>query len=181
MKRYLLSGFLILAALIHADAQKLMTRTGKIDFYSHTAIEDIKATNNEVAVVLEQNNGNLAIIIPIKSFRFEKALMQEHFNENYMESDQFPRAEFKGVITDISKVSFSKDGDYPVQAQGKMTIHNVTKSLTIPGTIRIKDNQVTLISRFKVSPKEYGITIPSVTSSKIAEKVEVSVNCRLNK
>lgn len=181
MKRHLLSGLLILATVTHAYAQKLMTRMGKIDFYSHTPIEDIKATNNEVAVVLEQNSGNLAIIVPIKGFRFEKALMQEHFNENYMESDQFPRAEFKGLITDMSKVSFSKDGDYPVQAQGKMTIHNVTRSLTIPGTIRIKDNQATLIARFKVSPKEYGIKIPSVTSSKIAEKVDISVNCRLSK
>jgi hypothetical protein len=98
-----------------ANAQKFMTKNGYIGFYSHTPVEDIKADNNQVASVLDVSTGEIAFQVLIKSFQFEKALMQEHFNENYLESDKFPRSTFSGKITNISEVNFSKTGNMKLQ------------------------------------------------------------------
>lgn len=160
----------------YAHAQKWMTRTGKVSFFSSTSVENIEAFNNEAASVVNAQNGEVIFIVPIKSFKFEKALMQEHFNENYMESDKFPKADFKGKITNMAAVSFAKDGTYKVTTTGKMTMHGVTKEVTAPGTIIVKNGTVTVKSKFVIAPADYGIKIPSVAASKIASKIEVTVD-----
>lgn len=162
-------------------AQKYMTRTGKISFFSGTPLENIEAFNNEVASVLDSKTGSMVFAVPIKSFKFEKALMQEHFNENYMESDKFPKAEYKGSITDVSKVNFAKDGTYNVSSTGKLTMHGVTKDVVIPGTVTVKGSEATLNSKFKVKPDDYGIKIPSMVVTKIAKEIEVTVNSILKR
>lgn len=164
-----------------ASAQKYITRTGKVSFFSSTPVENIEAVNNEAGAVLDSKTGDLVFQTAIKSFKFEKALMQEHFNENYMESDKYPKADFKGKITDISKVNFAKDGKYDVVSTGKMTIHGVTKDVTIPGTVTVKGNQATLNSKFKVKPQDYKINIPKLVENKIAKEIEVTVNSILEK
>lgn len=164
-----------------AFAQKYMTRTGKVSFFSTTPVENIEAFNNESAAVLDSKTGDVAFQVPIKSFKFEKALMQEHFNENYMESDKYPKAEYKGKITDISKVNFAKDGTYNVSTAGKMTIHGVTKDVTIPGTITVKGSEATMNSKFKVKNADYGIKIPSMVVTKVAKEIEVTVNSILKR
>jgi polyisoprenoid-binding protein YceI len=164
-----------------AFAQKYMTRTGKVSFFSATSVENIEAFNNEAASVLDSKTGDLAFQVPIKSFKFEKALMQEHFNENYMESDKYPKAEYKGKVTDISKVNFAKDGTYNVSTSGKMTMHGVTKDVTIPGTITVKGGDATLNSKFKVKVADYGIKIPSMVVTKVAKEIEVTVNSILKR
>ena len=162
-------------------AQKYMTRTGKVSFFSGTPIENIEAFNNETASVLDSKGGDIVFQVPIKSFKFEKALMQEHFNENYMESDKYPKAEYKGKITDLSKVNFAKDGTYNVSTRGKMTIHGVTKDVSIPGTITVKGSEATMNSKFRVKTADYGIKIPSVVEGKIAKEIEVTVNSVLKR
>jgi polyisoprenoid-binding protein YceI len=157
-------------------AQKYMTRTGKVSFFSGTPIENIEAFNNETASVLDTKSGDVVFQVPIKSFKFENGKMQEHFNENYMESDKFPKAEYKGKVADISKVNFGKDGAYNVNTSGKLTIHGVTKDVSIPGTITVKGSEATLNSKFKVKTADYGIKIPSVVVGKIAKEIEVTVN-----
>ena len=102
--------------------------------------------------------------------------MQEHFNENYMESSKYPRSEFKGEIADINSVNFNKDGNYNVKATGKLTIHGVTKNVSIPGTITVKGNTATLNSKFNVKTADYNINIPKVVEGKIAKEIEVTVN-----
>jgi polyisoprenoid-binding protein YceI len=114
--------------------------------------------------------------VPVKSFKFEKQLMKEHFNENYMESDKYPRADYKGVIADLSKVNFAKDGTYNVTSNGKLTIHGVTKDVTAPGTITVKGSSVTVNSKFSVKPADYKISIPKLVEGKIANSIEVTVN-----
>lgn len=160
-------------------AQRYMTRTGKVSFFSGARLENIEAFNNEAAAVLDAKTGDMAFQVPVKSFKFEKALMQEHFNENYMESDKFPKAEFKGKITDISKVDFTKDGTYNVSSAGKMTIHGVTKDVSVPGTITVKGKEATLNSKFRIKAAEYGIKIPAAVVGKVAEVMEVTVNSNL--
>ncbi len=177
----IISMLLISAIAIPAMAQKYMTRTGKISFFSSTPLENIEAFNNEVASVLDAEKNSFVFQAPIKSFKFEKSLMQEHFNENYMESNKYPKADYKGKITNADKVNFSKDGSYDVTTEGKLTIHGVTKDVKIPGTVVVKGDDVTIKSVFNVKPKDYKINIPGLVEDKIAEEIEVTVNCILNK
>lgn len=159
-----------------AHAQKWMTRTGKVSFFSSTSVENIEAFNNEAASVVDAKTGDVVFIVPIKSFKFEKALMQEHFNENYMESDKFPKAEYKGKIVSIADVNFKKDGTYNVKTAGKLTMHGVTKDVTTTGTIIVKAGTATIKAKFMVAPADYGIKIPAVAASKIASRIEVTVD-----
>ena len=112
----------------------------------------------------------------IKAFQFEKALMQEHFNENYMESDKYPKAIFKGAIVDASTVDFSKDGDYPVKVKGKLTIHGVTNEVETDGTIDVKDGKISASSNFEIAVADYKIKIPSVVKDNIAKTVQIVVD-----
>lgn len=161
---------------LNCFGQKYMTRTGKVSFFSSTSLENIEAVNNEMACALDASSSSMAFQVPVKSFRFENALMQEHFNENYMESDKFPKAEFKGKLSNTSAVNYTKDGTYNVTSSGQLTIHGVTRTVNIPGTLTVAGKNLTATSKFKVKPTDYGIKIPGVVSGKIAEEIEVSVN-----
>lgn len=170
---------LVIASLfvcLNCFGQKYMTRTGKVSFFSSTSLENIEAVNNEMACALDASSGALAFQVPVKSFRFQNALMQEHFNENYIESDKYPKAEFKGKISNPSAINYAKNGTYNVSCVGQLNIHGVTQTVTIPGTVTVDGNSLTAASKFKVKPKDYGIKIPGVVSGKIAEEIEVSVN-----
>ena len=175
MKQFLLSlaCILIIAPLF---GQKYMTRNGRVSFFSATSVENIEGINNETACVLDAKTGDLNFIVPIRSFKFEKALMEEHFNENYLESDKFPKAEFKGRISNMASVNLTTDGIYPVQTSGRMTIHGVTREVSIPGNLVVKDGAVTSDSKFNVRCSDYGVKIPSVVASKIAEEIKVTVH-----
>lgn len=176
MKKLLLTTAL-LAGFYMANAQQYITRTGKVSFFSTTPAENIEAFNNETASVLDAKTGEVVFQVPIKSFKFDKALMQEHFNENYMESDKFPKAEFKGKIVNLSDVDFGKDGTYNVTTKGALTIHGVTRQVSIPGTITVKGGTVTTNSKFNVRLTDHKIK----GHAKVAESIEVTVNTILNK
>jgi len=180
MKKLAIAILFLCGMATTASAQKYMTRTGKVVFFSGTPVENIEAFNNDVSSVIDGRTGEMLFIVPIKSFKFEKALMQEHFNENYMESDKFPKADFKGKILNIGDVNFSKDGVYNVKTAGKLTIHGVTKDVTIPGTVTVKGGSVTANSKFLVRTADYGIKIPGMVASKIADQIEVTVNSILS-
>jgi len=152
-----------------------MTKNGYISFFSHTPIEDIKADNNQVAGVLDISTGELVFQALIKSFQFEKALMEEHFNENYMESDKFPKSSFKGKITNLSAVNFSKSGKYEVTVVGDLTIHDVTNKISSKGTLEVFTGGINANSKFNIVPEDYKINIPGVVRDKIARNLEVTV------
>jgi len=174
-------GFLFLS--IGLNAQKYSAKNGFVGFYSHTPIEDIKADNNQVASIIDASSGDMVFQILIKSFVFDKALMQEHFNENYMESETFPKATFKGKISNISDVDFSKPGIYNVAVSGEMNIHGVANAFSTAGTIEVIAEGVVSKSKFTVKPEDYGIVIPAVVREKIGKEIEVTVNIKytLNK
>lgn len=159
------------------QAQKYFTKNGNISFFSKTDMENIKANNNQVMSVLNQQTGDLQFSVIIKSFHFEKALMEEHFNENYLESDKFPKSSFKGNITDISTVNFTKDGTYPVNVSGDLTMHGVTNKTTAKGSIVIAGGKITGKSVFIVTLADYKIAVPKLVENKISKTIEVTVNC----
>src|SRR5690606_1652063 len=116
--------------------------TGKVSFHSDAPLEKIEAHNASASTVLDAASGNLEWAVLIQGFQFEKALMQEHFNENYMESAKYPKAKFKGKVDNWSSVNLGKDGDYPVTVSGTMEIHGVSKPITAEGRITVKGGQI---------------------------------------
>ena len=134
----------VLTGSLSVHAQKYMTKNGNIKFYSETPIETIEATNNQVNSALDSQTGDLVFKVLIKSFNFEKALMQEHFNENYMESDKFPNSTFQGKVTNLSSIDFSKEGTYEAMIEGDLTIHGMTKKISEKGTFTVKGKPVYL-------------------------------------
>lgn len=177
MKR--LSLILLLLNLVLASsAQKYMTKNGYVGFFSHTALEDIKADNNQVASVLDTSTGEMVLQVLIKSFHFERALMEEHFNENYMESDKFPKSVFKGKITNLSDINISKPGKYDVIVDGDLNIHDVTNKISVKGTLEVTTGGINATSKFNIVPEDYKVTIPGVVRDKIAKDLEVTVSLK---
>lgn len=174
MKNLIVLLALMLSAQF-AMGQKYFSKTGKISFYSDTPMEKIEATNSTASTVLDIGTGNFEWAVLIQGFKFEKALMQEHFNENYMESTEFPKAKFKGKIDNLSAVNFKKDGDYNVTVTGQMEIHGVTKPVTVPGVISIKGGNISAKSKFSIAVADYGIEVPKVVAENIAKNVDVTV------
>ncbi len=158
------------------NAQKLVSKNSHIWFFSHTPLEDIEAHNRQAVSVLDPSTGDLIFNLLIKSFEFKVALMQEHFNENYMESDKYPKAMFTGKITNNSAVNYKKDGSYAAQVSGDLTMLSVTKAVTTGATIEVKDGKVTARAEFSVKPSDYNIVIPAVVENKIAKELTVHVD-----
>ncbi len=158
---------------------KKMTKTGHLWFFSHTTLEDIEAHSHQAVAILIPAKGSLAIEVSMLSFEFPKALMQEHFNENYMESAKYPKSKFLGSITNLSSIDFTKNGTYNATVEGTMTIHNVSQKIKAEGTIEVKDGKITLKSKFKVAPKDYNIVVESRFSNNIASSIEVNVDLTL--
>ena len=177
MKRIVIF-FTIFFFFFNVNAQKYMTKNGYIGFYSHTPVEDIKADNNQVASVLDISTGELVFQVLIKSFHFEKALMEEHFNENYMESEKFPKSTFKGKIINLSLVDFTKNGKYDVDVEGDLNIHNVTKKVNVKGSIEIISGGINAFSKFNIVPEDYNINIPGIVRDNIAKNLEVTVTMK---
>jgi hypothetical protein len=155
-----------------------MTKNGYIGFFSHTPMEDIKGDNNQVAGVLDISTGEMVFQALIKSFHFERALMEEHFNENYMESEKFPKSSFKGKITNLSSVNFSKNGTYDITVEGDLIIRDVTNKISTKGTIEVVTGGINANSKFNIAPEDYKINIPGVVREKIAKNMEVTVTMK---
>ncbi|HEX2393733.1 MAG TPA: YceI family protein [Bacteroidales bacterium] len=156
-------------------SQKLVSRNSHIWFSASTPLEDILAHNRQAVSILDPATGSLAFNLLVKSFEFKVALMQEHFNENYLESDKYPKSTFQGKINNNADIDYKKDGTYKAEVSGDLTIHNVTHPVNTTGTIEVKEGVVTAKSQFIVKPVDYNITIPSVVENKIAKEVEVNI------
>jgi hypothetical protein len=160
-------------------SQKMMTRTGEIKFEaSMPAFEEIAGTNSTASCILEQETGNFAALALVKAFKFKSPLMEEHFNENYMESSTFPKANFKGKIAnfDAKKLSSTKSS---YDLEGDLTIHGVTKKIKTKLTLVLNGDKITATSLISVKPQDYNIEIPSLVKGKIAENVKISMNFTL--
>ena len=157
-------------------SQKYMTKNGHIKFYSETPIETIEAHNMQVNSVLDISTGDFVFKVLMKSFEFEKALMQEHFNENYVESDKYPNAMFKGKVQNIQNMDFSKPGEYEAVVDGDLTIHGITNKIQETGLFKVSGEIVEGEITFIIKPEDYKIKIPNTVINKIAEEIEVTVD-----
>jgi hypothetical protein len=178
MKKSLLTlVFCCAAACTSVFAQdKYFTKTGAVSFFSNTPMEDIEAHNTKATSVLDAKKGKKEFSILMKAFEFKKALMEEHFNENYVESGKYPKAMFSGQITNLKDVNFQKDGTYKVNVKGNLTLHGVTKEIEAPGVISVQNGAVKGVSTFSVSPEDFKIEIPKLVKDKIAKQIKITVN-----
>ncbi len=177
MKKVFLA--VIVLFLIHTSfAQKrYFTKTGTVSFQAGTALEDIDGTNKSTTTVFDAATGQIEFALLVKGFEFKSALMQEHFNENYLESDKYPKATFKGKITNIDKVNFAKDGTYPVTVKGTLDLHGVTKEIETTGTFKVAGEGVASIAEFVITLEDFKIAIPGVVKDKISKTAKIKVNC----
>jgi polyisoprenoid-binding protein YceI len=175
MKKLIIIFLLILPFTM--QGQRYLTKNGKVSFFSKTPIEDIEAHNNQVNVALNFADGSMAFRVLIKSFTFEKALMQQHFNENYMESDKYPNSVFNGKIKDHSKIDLTKNGVHNIEVSGDLTIHGVTRKVTTTGTLEVKGNAIIGKSEFSIKLKDYDVKRPKA----VAEEITITVNFEASK
>lgn len=172
----LLTVVLLLTGLTVAQAQsKYMTRTGTVIFFSATPIEDIEAKTQQVAAVLDFGSSQLAFSLLVKSFVFKRTLMQEHFNENYMESDKYPKATFSGKFVGFDATTLATAGPHAVQVAGDLTMHGVTHHIQVPASVELKGGQLLATATFPVASADYNIEIPLLVRNNIAKTVSVRV------
>lgn len=176
MKKLIVLMFAIALSTL-GNAQIYIAKNCEIRFFSASPVEDITAVNTVTKPLLNIATGDLQMKIVMTAFVFEKPLMQEHFNENYLESEKFPNAIFKGKINE--KLDYTKDGEYKVTSTGKLTIHGVEKDRTIDGTLTIKDQTITLSTKFKIIFADHNIEIPALQAAVIPADTEVKMNAVL--
>ncbi len=152
--------------------QKYISEKSNIVFFSSALLEDIEARNEKAKSVFNADNGDIVFSIPVNQFQFAKSLMQEHFNEKYMESDKYPKTIFKGKVLDFEKGSENNN----VWTEGELEIHGVKRNVKIQGNLIFKGEKVIIESKFIVKLEDYEIEIPKLLFHKIAEEVEVTVN-----
>jgi hypothetical protein len=169
----------VLALGTQVQAQKYITKNGKIHFYSDAPAEKIEAFNHQVNSALDISTGDFIFRVLMKSFQFEKALMQEHFNENYVESHKYPNATFTGKVTNFNEIDFKKAGTYQAKIEGDLTIHGITQKISEQGTFEVKNDKIHGKSTFYVAVADYDIKIPQAVITNIAEKIEVNVDILL--
>ncbi len=179
MKKIKLLVIIIIAASTAGFSQKYITKNGYVKFYSETPVETIEAHNRVVNSALDIATGDFVFKVLIKSFEFEKALMQEHFNENYMESDKFPDATFSGKITNLAAIDFTKDGKYEADVEGDLKIHGETNKVKEKGTFEVSSGKIKGISVLMVHLADYKIKIPNTVVNNISEDIEVTVEVNL--
>ncbi|MEY3918207.1 MAG: hypothetical protein RLZZ132_542 [Bacteroidota bacterium] len=170
MKKLLLLALLFIG--FQSKAQLYITTNGEVSFFSKTPMEDIDAVNKSVSSIINTATNEVAVQMRITNFVFPNKLMQEHFNENYLESEKFPSATFKGKIKE--DVDLTKAGTYPISASGSATIHGVTRPIELKGTIVSTGSTLALTCQFEVRLVDYKVDIPKIVFAKIAEVVKVS-------
>ncbi len=181
MKNLLLMLFFILPFAGSSFAQRYFTKSGTIGFDATTpsSPEKIEGTNRTATCVVDTKSGAIQFAVLMKGFAFERALMEEHFNENYMESDKFPKAEFKGKIKDTEQIDFSKDGTHSVKVKGDLTLHGQTKEVETTGKLQVAGGKINASASFNVKMSDFDISIPGLVADKVAKTAKINVNCSL--
>ncbi len=175
MRTTIILGALLLHGALSAQV-RFGTRNGETSFFSETSMENISAVNHKVASVWDVTTGQVEVSMLMKAFEFEKALMQEHFNENYVESNIYPKGLFKGKVSGISAEDLAKPGTYPATLEGDLTMHGVANHRTLKATVTVQPSGVIHAeSDFTLKPEDHKITIPNVVRGQIAEEIQVKV------
>jgi polyisoprenoid-binding protein YceI len=176
MKKIFITLVIIAVAFSNTFAQRYMTKSGHVSFASKTKMENIEANSHQATSIIDAANGEMVFKVLMKSFQFEKALMQEHFNEKYAQSEKYPEATFKGKITNLGEIDFKKDGIYKANVTGDLTMHGVTKPVSTEGAVTISGGKMSASASFPITLKDYNITIPGPVKENIQETVQVKVD-----
>ena len=172
IKSILLSSLLFF--VINANSQTVfISDKGEATFYSYAPVEDISASSKQVNSIINILTGEIAFMIPMRSFHFPKSLMEEHFNEKYIESEKYPQATYKGVINE--KIDFSKDGTYQLTTKGKLNIHGIEKEVNEKGELVVSPGQLSLTTELFVALEDYNIKKPQLLFSNIADTIQVKI------
>ncbi|MBW1295776.1 YceI family protein [Aquimarina litoralis] len=177
MKKILFLLLFLISGIVFSQG-KYITKKGTISFEASVpSFEEVKAKNSTVTAILNTDNGEIAALALIKGFRFKNALMEEHFNENYIESDDYPKATFKGVLVNFDKDNIQKE--YTIK--GTLSLHGKSKEIQTKGELTQEGNTISISSTFITKPEDFDIKIPSIVSKKIADDISVSLNFILTK
>tara|TARA_Y100001968_G_scaffold306407_1_gene323222 strand:- start:772 stop:1365 length:594 start_codon:yes stop_codon:yes gene_type:complete len=179
MKRllfFVITSFFVLSL---SSQDKYITRSGHVSFVSETPLENITGINDHVSSILDVDNGAIVLQMKIISFEFEKALMQEHFNEKYMESEKYPKSTFSGTIDDWQNINLTEGKMVDVAVEGVIEIHDVKKVITANGTLQLNNGSINLRSNFSLKVADFNIKVLSVVRDKVAKRVDVSVDLSL--
>ena len=166
MKKLLLTALLISSNFL--TAQQYLTREARLDFDAGSPLEDIEAFTESGSAVYDANTGKIGVQVLMTSFQFQRALMQEHFNENYVESEKFPKASFKGLYSEGN-------------VSGGLTIHGVTKEIKVPARLNQENGNFVLVTSFDITLADYDVKIPSAVANKISKKASIQVHATLKK
>ena len=177
MKKLLFS----LAVLFYVNClsqDKFITRNGMIQFNASTPLETINPINNHVSCILDSKTGKIAFQLKMISFKFDKALMEEHFNEKYVESEKYPKSTYVGEIINWNELDFSKEKQN-IKSKGILTIHGVDKEVEVSGTINFLKNNIEIKSEFSIVVSDFDIQIPKLVRDKISKEVRVILEMNL--
>lgn len=175
-KIILIQTVLLFLATVTYGQKKYIDRAGHASFFSEAPLENIEAHNNQALSMLDLGTGDIVASMLMKSFKFEKSLMEEHFNEKYVESEKYPKATFKGKIQDYTKIDLSKDGTYTLNVSGSLTIHGETRPLETKAQFIVKSGVLSANTTFPITIKDFKVPIPTLVIRNIAEVVEVKVS-----
>lgn len=175
MKKYVVVMF-ILALVASASAQdKYITKTGHVWIHSKTPVKEIVAHNRQITSILDTKTGDMIVSCFLIDFKFDNQLVEEHFNENYVESAKFPKVKFKGKVVDIASINFKKNGSYKRMVQGVMEMHGKSINLKDEGTAVVKDGKIIASASFTVTAEQFAIIIPEIVKDKIQKNIQVNV------
>lgn len=171
--KYLIMILLAWSSFTQAGQDTYVCKNARVNIYSSAPIEDIEGNSISAVSVYNASTGELDFSLPIRSLHFEKSMMEEHFNENYMESDKFPKATFKGKMD--QRPDLTKDGTTPVTVTGELEVHGVKQNRTIKGEVKVAGGVVSMTSEFMVKCADHHIDIPQIVFHNIAESIRVRV------
>lgn len=177
--KHLLTVLFLCTQMMAGAQSTYYTKAGTIRFESKAPLENIEAIHRSVTSVLDASTGRVQFSVLMRGFEFHKSLMQQHFNENYVESDKYPKANFSGKVDDNQLISYSANGSYNVQAKGELTIHGVSRPVSVPGKLLVENGLITIQAQFAIILSEYNISIPALVKEKISKEVSIVIHCRL--
>lgn len=176
MKNWIVT-IVLLATALGSYGQKYFTKNGEIRFdaTAPSSPEKIEAVNRSGTCVVDIQSGNMQFAVLIKGFSFERALMEEHFNENYMESGKYQKSEFKGDLKDIGKMDINKEGTYTLKVKGVLTLHGVSRDVETEARLQVTGGKIKASAAFTVALADYNISIPGLVADKVGKTAKISV------
>jgi len=181
MKKLILSIIAFLLINVSYAQDKYFTKNGTIifDATTSTSPEKVSAINKSAACVLDTKTGNIQFSVLMQGFEFEQALMREHFHENYLESEKFPKSIFKGQISNSSAINYGKNGTYDVSVKGQMLMHGITKPLETKGKLIVNNGKISVAANFSILLADYQVLVPRLVGDKVGKNATIKVDCAL--